>query len=122
MTRRRRQRSYVSSRVLCAEWLLTIVDAHINLPLTSGLLFANPIPAETSIPKEEMDVFIQEAIRQADAARASGKDNTPFILSKIKELSSGRSLEANRSLIVSNVKRGTIVARELALLEAKFEG
>lgn len=99
-----------------------IVLAHLSLPLQSGIHFANPVPKEHSIPKGEMDVFIEEAIRQADAAGASGKDNTPFILSKIKELSGGRSLDANRALIVANVKRGTIVARELVALEKESEG
>lgn len=65
-----------------------------------------------------MDSYIEEAIRQADASGASGKDNTPFILNKIKELSGGRSIPANRALIESNVRRATIVARELAILEA----
>jgi pseudouridine-5'-phosphate glycosidase/pseudouridine kinase len=99
-----------------------IIHAHLSLPLQSGMHFANPVPEEASISKGEMDVFIEEAIRQADAAGASGKDNTPFILSKIKELSGGRSLDANRALIVANVKRGTIVARELVALERESQG
>jgi len=64
-----------------------------------------------------MDVIIGQAIKQANAAGASGKDNTPFILSKIKELSGDKSVKANRALIAANVKRGTIVARELMALE-----
>lgn len=66
-----------------------------------------------------MDVVIAEALRQADASNASGKDNTPFVLNKIKELTKGQSVIANRALIESNVKRAAIVARELAVLEAK---
>ena len=64
-----------------------------------------------------MDFFITEAINQADRAGVSGKDNTPFILAKIKELTNGRSVKANRALVASNVKRGTIVAKELSKLE-----
>lgn len=79
--------------------------------------FANPIPVEASIARSEMDAIISEAIKQADAAGASGNDNTPFILAKIKELSGGNSVVANRALISSNVKRGTLVAKELASLE-----
>lgn len=94
-----------------------IIHVQMSLPLSSGLFFANPIPEEASIPKHEMDAIIEEAIRQADAAGASGKDNTPFILSKIKELSGGKSVPANRALIESNVRRAAIVARELAILE-----
>jgi pseudouridine-5'-phosphate glycosidase/pseudouridine kinase len=64
-----------------------------------------------------MDTIIEEAIRQADAAGIIGKDNTPFILNRVKELSGGKTLSANRALIESNVRRATIVARELANLE-----
>jgi pseudouridine-5'-phosphate glycosidase/pseudouridine kinase len=81
------------------------------------LLFANPVPVESAIPKEEMDLVIAEALRQADASNASGKDNTPFVLNKIKELTKGKSLVANRALIESNVKRAAIIARELAILD-----
>jgi len=91
------------------------------LQISSGLVFANPVPTEFAIPKEEMDVVIVEALRQADASNVSGKDNTPFVLAKIKELTKGKSIPANRALIESNVKRATIVARELAILEAKQE-
>ena len=66
-----------------------------------------------------MDVVIAEALRQADASHVSGKDNTPFVLAKIKELTKGKSIPANRALIESNVKRASIIARELAVLEAK---
>jgi pseudouridine-5'-phosphate glycosidase/pseudouridine kinase len=65
-----------------------------------------------------MDLIIEEALRQANAAGISGKDNTPFVLAKVKELSNGKSIPANRALIESNVKRAAIMARELAILEA----
>ncbi|KAE8835778.1 hypothetical protein HRS9139_03876 [Pyrenophora teres f. teres] len=98
-----------------------IIYAQHTLQITSGLLFANPIPIDFAIPKEEMDVVIAEALRQADASHISGKDNTPFVLAKIKELTNGKSIPANRGLIESNVKRATVIARELAILEAKQE-
>ncbi|KAH7081848.1 Indigoidine synthase A like protein-domain-containing protein [Paraphoma chrysanthemicola] len=98
-----------------------IIYAQNALQIQSGLHFANPVPTEFAIPKEEMDVVIAEALRQADASSISGKDNTPFVLNKIKELTKGKSIPANRALIESNVKRASIVARELAVLEAKQE-
>jgi pseudouridine-5'-phosphate glycosidase/pseudouridine kinase len=66
-----------------------------------------------------MDVVIAEALRHADASGASGKDNTPFVLAKIKELTKGKSIPANRALIESNVRRATIMARELSILETQ---
>ncbi|KAF2785647.1 hypothetical protein K505DRAFT_212998, partial [Melanomma pulvis-pyrius CBS 109.77] len=95
-----------------------IIHAQHSLQIQSGLLFANPCPSDAAIPKDKMDSLIAEAIRQAEASGATGKDNTPFILSKIKELSNGATIPANQKLIESNVRRATIVARELAILES----
>jgi len=94
-------------------------DAQHSLKIASGMLFANPVPVEAAIPKDIMDSIIEEALRQADASNITGKDNTPFVLAKVKELSHGKSIPANKALIESNVRRAAIVARELAILEAK---
>ncbi|KAK5003524.1 hypothetical protein LTR28_010060, partial [Elasticomyces elasticus] len=96
-------------------------NAQHELGLQSGLLLANPIPEQFSIPRAEMDSIIEHAIREADAAGMTGNTNTPFILAKIRELTKGGSVLANRALIEANVKRGTIVAKELMELE-KAEG
>ncbi|KAF1963533.1 hypothetical protein CC80DRAFT_433185 [Byssothecium circinans] len=96
-----------------------IIHAQHTFNIDSGLLFANPVPTEAAIPKATMDSVIEEALRQADASAITGKDNTPFILAKVKELTKGLSIPANRALIESNVRRATIVARELTVLQAK---
>ncbi|KAF9696536.1 hypothetical protein EKO04_005233 [Ascochyta lentis] len=98
-----------------------IIHAQHQMQIKSGLLFANPVPVEAAIPKAEMDLVITEALKQADAQGVSGKDNTPFVLAKIKELTKGKSIPANRALIESNVRRSAIVARELSILETKQE-
>jgi pseudouridylate synthase / pseudouridine kinase len=95
-----------------------VADAQNMLGISSGLLFANPIPREAEIPKSEIDGIIEKAIQEADAAGASGKDNTPFILDKIKDLTGKRSVTSNRALVASNVQMGTFVAKELARLES----
>lgn len=92
-------------------------DAQSKLPVASGIHFANPVPLEHSIPKAEMDLVIEEAIRLSHVEGYHGSDNTPFVLAKIKELSGGKSVVANRALVESNVKRATLVAVELAKLE-----
>jgi pseudouridine-5'-phosphate glycosidase len=92
-------------------------DAQSKLPVISGIHFANPVPLEYSVPKDEMDIVIEEAIRLSHVEGFHGSDNTPFVLAKIKELSGGKSIVANRALIESNVKRATLVAVELAKLE-----
>ena len=99
-----------------------IIYAQSQIPLTSGLHFANPVPIEASIPKIEMDRIITEAVHQATIEGHTGSSNTPFILSKIKELTQGRSVLANKALIEANVTRGTKVAVELAKLELRDHG
>ncbi|KAL9126465.1 MAG: hypothetical protein Q9217_004486 [Psora testacea] len=95
-----------------------IMYAQRRIPVRSGLLFANPIPAEHSISKDEIDVVIAQALADAETSGSTGSDNTPFVLKRIHEITSGASVTANCALIESNVTRGTKVAVELAKLGA----
>lgn len=95
-----------------------LVVAQRNMHMDSGILLANPIPAEHSIPKAKMDALILQALQDAEAAGSKGSRNTPFVLQRIRELSQGRSVAANRALIESNVLRGTRTAVELSKLRA----
>ncbi|KAK5707118.1 hypothetical protein LTR17_020990 [Elasticomyces elasticus] len=99
----------------------SMLHAHFSLGLQSGLHFANPIPEEFSIPHAEMEVTIEQALEEAEAAGATGSEITPFILTKIKELTGGDSVEANKALVEANVVRGTKLAVELQKLETEGE-
>lgn len=90
--------------------VLVLPGAMIGIPVQSGLLLANPVPEENSIAKQEMDAIISQAVHDAEVAGSTGSANTPFVLNRIRELSSGGSIEANRALIEANVIRGTKVA------------
>ena len=83
------------------------------------MLFANPVPAEHSISRQELETIIYQALDMAESAGIRGSENTPFVLNAIKNLSGGKSVEANEALIESNVVRGTKVAAELSRLERK---
>lgn len=84
------------------------------------MLLANPIPAEHSIDRHRMDTIIAEAISDAERQGITGHANTPFILSRIRELTGGDSIPANKALIDSNVARGTRLAVEYAKLERRY--
>lgn len=47
---------------------------------------------------------IEEAIEEMNAKGIKGKEVTPYLLSKIVELTSGKSLESNIALIKNNAK------------------
>lgn len=99
-----------------------IVYAQLRFPIQSGLWFAGPVPAKDSLTKEEVGTWVKEAIDEAEGKGISGAANTPYILDKIKQLSGGRSVIANRAGIEANVVRGTKVAVELAKLELREKG
>lgn len=63
-----------------------------------------------------------QAIQDAEKRGVTGSENTPFILSKIREITHGDTVNANRSLVEENIKRGTRVAVELAALELEEQG
>ncbi|TAL65096.1 MAG: pseudouridine-5'-phosphate glycosidase [Legionella sp.] len=79
-----------------------------SLNLENGIVIANPIPHESEMTDEEIMPIIQQAHREA--RHLSGQALTPFLLKRITELSSGRSLEANIGLIKNNAHLGAAVA------------
>ena len=87
-----------------------MILAQERLGIESGLFFANPIPEEYAIPRKDMEAAIDLAVREASEQGFSGNENTPFILSRIKELTAGKSVEANVALVKSNIARAMRVA------------
>jgi pseudouridylate synthase / pseudouridine kinase len=95
---------------------LTIVASQMMFSRSKqfGMLFANPIPEEFAMQKADIDAAIDQAVQEAAEQGFHGHANTPFILSRIKELTHGNSLPANRALIESNVAMAAKVAVELS--------
>ena len=81
------------------------------------MLLANPIPEEFAFPKAAIDSAIEAAVQEAAAQGIHGHANTPFILARIKDLTDGKSVVANKALIESNVKVGGMVAQALSHLK-----
>jgi pseudouridine-5'-phosphate glycosidase/pseudouridine kinase len=90
------------------------IYAQEKLGLESGLLLANPIPAEAAIPSEVMEDAIKCAVKDAKREGFTGSDNTPFVLQRIKEYTEGRSVGANLALVRSNVAMAARVAQCLS--------
>jgi pseudouridine-5'-phosphate glycosidase len=81
-----------------------------RLGLSGGVVVSNPVPAESSMPKEEIDRITEQALREADQRGVSGKAVTPFLLARIKELTEGRSLATNIALVKHNALVGARLA------------
>lgn len=99
-----------------------MILAQERLGIESGMLFANPIPAEHEIPRAVMEDVINKVVSEAAELGFSGNQNTPYILKRIRELTAGTSAPANLHLVQSNVARAARVAVELAKLEGAGGG
>ena len=80
------------------------------LGLKGGILITCPIPEADEIPAEEINTVIDEAIKEAEEKGVKGKESTPFLLSRVKDLTEGRSLEANIKLVLINADIGSKIA------------
>lgn len=90
-----------------------IFKEKLKLGMQGAVLVANPIPQEYEIPFKTMEKWIEEALSELKKNNIHGKQVTPFLLSRIHEISHGESLEANIALIKNNAKVGTLIAKEL---------
>ena len=82
-----------------------------------GLLVTNPIPEEYSMDPAVINKAIDEAVAECKAKGVHGKETTPFLLAKVKELTSGDSLESNIQLVFNNARVASAIACSLSKLE-----
>ncbi len=85
-----------------------------DLELHGGVVVANPIPEEFSMDESFITGIIEKAVVEAQEKGIKGKDTTPFLLAKIKEITGGDSLAANIELVYNNAKLAAQIAVELA--------
>lgn len=85
-----------------------------DLNLKGGLVVGNPIPKEYEMDYNEIDNAINNALKEAEEKNINGKETTPFLLSKIKEITKGESLKSNIQLVYNNAKVGSKLAKELS--------
>jgi pseudouridine-5'-phosphate glycosidase len=96
------------------EELAGLFRAQRRLGLEQGMLVANPIPREAEIPRAVMEGYIVRAQEALVSEGIGGKRVTPYLLGKVLEYSGGRSLEANVTLLLNNVRLACAVATALA--------
>ncbi|SFE62770.1 pseudouridine-5'-phosphate glycosidase [Peptostreptococcaceae bacterium pGA-8] len=82
--------------------------------LQTGMLLANPIPEEFSMDADLINTAIEKAVQEAEEKGIKGKESTPFLLAKVKEITAGSSLEANIQLVFNNAKVAAEVATALS--------
>jgi pseudouridine-5'-phosphate glycosidase len=84
-----------------------------KLGLKGGVVVSAPVPEAMAMPKAEIDAITDQALGEAAAAGVTGKQVTPFLLARIKQLTQGRSLATNIALVKNNAQVGAELARAL---------
>ena len=81
-----------------------------------GMLVTNPIPQQYSMDPAVINKAIDEAVAEANKLGIHGKETTPFLLAKIKDLTGGDSLASNIQLVYNNARLAAQTAGELCKL------
>ena len=85
-----------------------------EMGMKGGMLVTNPIPAEYSMDPAVINRAIDEAIAEAEARGVKGKQVTPFLLAKVKDITGGDSLDSNIQLVYNNAALAAEIAVDLA--------
>ena len=93
--------------------IASILKTKWDLGLSGGVLIGNPIPEEYALDYDYMEGVIQQALAEAEERKIRGKDITPFLLAKVKEITKGVSFASNVQLAYNNARVAARIAREL---------
>ena len=103
----------VDYRLDTPEELAAAFRAKMEMGLKGGMLVTNPIPEAFSMDPDRINAAIDEAVAEAREKGIQGKETTPFLLARIKDLTGGDSLASNIQLVLNNAR---LAARTAALL------
>ena len=96
------------------EEIAKMLKAKWDLGLKGGMVVANPIEEQYQMDYDIITDAFNKAVKQADENGIKGKDTTPFLLAKVKEITGGDSLESNIMLVYNNASLGAKIAVELS--------
>ena len=100
----------VDYRMDSPEELAAAFKTQNELGFKAGMLVANPIPEEYSMDADVINKAINDAVKEAAETGISGKETTPFLLAKIKEITGGSSLASNIQLVYNNARLAAKIA------------
>ncbi|QRW05163.1 indigoidine synthase A family protein [Ceratobasidium sp. AG-Ba] len=89
------------------------------LGIQSGAIFGVPIPKEFEKVGLEIQAAVDQAVRESEenGIAKSGRDATPWLLNRVKDITKGLSLPSNIALLENNARIGAKIAVEYAKLK-----
>lgn len=104
----------VGYRLDSAKEIAQFLETKWKLGLNGGVVIANPVPKEDELEESYINAIIEQALKEAEEKRITGKAVTPFLLDRVKTLTGGKSLQANIALVKNNAALAADLARELS--------
>ena len=105
----------VDYRIDTPEELAAAFRAQQEMGLGGGMLVTNPIPEAYSMDPAVINAAIDQAVADSRRLGIRGKETTPYLLARVKELTGGDSLAANIQLVLNNARLAARTARALAV-------
>lgn len=102
----------VSARLDSPEEVVTFTKTHWELGMKGAVLVCQPLSSEEEIPRHQVEGAIVQARQEAQEKGIRGQELTPFLLSRMAELTEGASLKANLSLLLNNARLAAQISKE----------
>jgi len=106
----------------CVHDIANLIYQQHLLKLSTGIVVGVPIPTDRSTDHSKIECDIERALEEAKTQGIVGKEITPFVLGKIRELTEGDSLQSNIKLVENNAKVGAQISVELSKLKCNGDG
>ena len=103
----------VDYRIDTPEELAAAFRTKLEMGLKGGMLVTQPIPEQYSMDAGIINAAIDKAVAECDEKGIKGKEITPFLLGRIKDITGGDSLASNIELVLNNAR---LAARTAQLL------
>lgn len=112
---RRSSGQRVDRRCDTVDDLARVARTHWELGSRTGVLVANPIPEADELPRAAYESALEGALAEAAKRGVRGREVTPFLLDRLRELSGGATVKANLALLRNNARVAAALALALAL-------
>lgn len=96
-----------------ADDVARIFKMKMDMGIDGGILVGNPVQREYAMEKAVVDAAIEQAISEANVKGVTGREITPYLLSRILSLTDGQSLNSNTQLVWNNCKVAAQIAVSL---------
>ncbi len=104
----------VSTSLTTLAEVAAFLRSHWRMGIGSGVLICVPCPEEVAVPKEMAEEAIAQAEMDAQKSGIAGGELTPYLLSRLAELTKGATLRANLELLKNNAHVAATIAKVLS--------